>query len=78
MLLLPAGAFCERMRVAGVFRKLDKAAPTNLANADPDIMRRLAVYDPDNLYAIPYMFSTTGLGLQHRSSANSIRDNPAR
>jgi putrescine transport system substrate-binding protein len=25
-------------------------------------MRRLAVYDPDNLYAIPYMFSTTGLG----------------
>jgi putrescine transport system substrate-binding protein len=45
-----------------VYRKLDKAALPNLQNADPDIMRRLAVYDPDNLYAIPYMFSTTGLG----------------
>ena len=25
-------------------------------------MRRLAVYDPQNLYAIPYMFTTVGLG----------------
>ena len=60
--VLPTGAFFERMRLAGVYRKLDKAALPNLQNADPDIMRRLAVYDPDNLYAIPYMFSTTGLG----------------
>jgi putrescine transport system substrate-binding protein len=60
--VLPTGAFFERMRLAGVYRKLDKTALPNLANADPDIMRRLAVYDPGNLYAIPYMFSTTGLG----------------
>jgi putrescine transport system substrate-binding protein len=60
--VLPTGSFFERMRVAGVYRKLDKGALPNLANSDPDIMRRLAVYDPDNLYAIPYMFSTTGLG----------------
>jgi putrescine transport system substrate-binding protein len=60
--VLPTGAFFERMRVAGVFRKLDKAALPNLRNADPDILHRLAVYDPGNLYAIPYMFSTTGLG----------------
>ena len=60
--VLPTGSFFERMRVAGVYRKLDKGALPNLGNSDPDIMRRLAVYDPDNLYAIPYMFSTTGLG----------------
>jgi putrescine transport system substrate-binding protein len=60
--VLPTGAFFERMRLAGVYRKLDKAALPNLANADTDIMRRLAVYDPGNLYAIPYMFSSTGLG----------------
>jgi putrescine transport system substrate-binding protein len=60
--VLPTGSFFERMRVAGVYRKVDKGALPNLANSDPDIMRRLAVYDPDNLYAIPYMFSTTGLG----------------
>jgi putrescine transport system substrate-binding protein len=60
--VLPTGAFFERMRVAGVYRRLDKGVLPNLANSDPDIMRRLAVYDPENLYAIPYMYSTTGLG----------------
>jgi putrescine transport system substrate-binding protein len=60
--VLPTGAFFERQRAAGVYRKLDKSALPNLKNADPEIMRRLAVHDPDNLYAIPYMFTTTGLG----------------
>jgi len=60
--VLPTGAFFERQRQAGIYRKLDKAALPNLINADPDIMRRLAVYDPANLYAIPYMFTTVGLG----------------
>ena len=61
-IVLPTGAFFERQRQAGIYRKLDKTELPNLTNADPDIMRRLAVYDPDNLYAIPYMFTTTGLG----------------
>jgi putrescine transport system substrate-binding protein len=61
-IVLPTGAFFERQRQAGIYRKLDKTELPNLSNADPDIMRRLAVYDPDNLYAIPYMFTTTGLG----------------
>ena len=60
--VLPTGAFFERQRQAGVYRKLDKAELPNLINADPAIMRRLAVYDPGNLYAIPYMFTTVGLG----------------
>jgi putrescine transport system substrate-binding protein len=60
--VLPTGAFFERQRLAGVYRKLDKAELPNLVNADPDIMRRLGVYDPGNLYAIPYMFTTVGLG----------------
>jgi putrescine transport system substrate-binding protein len=60
--VLPTGAFFERQRQAGIYRKLDKTALPNLINADPDIMRRLAVYDPGNLYAVPYMFTTVGLG----------------
>jgi putrescine transport system substrate-binding protein len=61
-IVLPTGAFFERQRLAGIYRKLDKSALPNLANADPDIMRRLAVHDPDNQYAIPYMFTTVGIG----------------
>jgi putrescine transport system substrate-binding protein len=75
-IVLPTGAFFERQRQAGIYRKLDKTELPNLTNADPDIMRRLAVYDPDNLYAIPYMFTTTGLGYnvdQVRARLGAIR-----
>jgi putrescine transport system substrate-binding protein len=61
-IVLPTGYFFARQRSAGIFRKLDKAALSNLHNADPEILRMMAVYDPGNDYAIPYMFATTGLG----------------
>jgi putrescine transport system substrate-binding protein len=60
--VVPTENFFDRQMHAGVYRKLDKAALTNLGNADPEIMRRLAVHDPGNLYAVPYMWTTTGLG----------------
>jgi putrescine transport system substrate-binding protein len=58
----PTETFFDRQRNAGVYLKLDKAELPNLVNTDPDIMRRMAVHDPGNLYAVPYMWSTTGLG----------------
>lgn len=60
--VLPTENFFDRQLHAGVYRKLDKSALPNLVNADPDIMRRLAVHDPGNLYAVPYMWATAGLG----------------
>jgi putrescine transport system substrate-binding protein len=60
--VLPSEHFFDRQLRAGVYRKLDKTALPNLANADPEIMRRLAIHDPGNLYAVPYMWTTTGLG----------------
>jgi putrescine transport system substrate-binding protein len=61
-IVIPTGTFFERQIHAGVYRKIDKTAVPNLVNADPDIMRRLAVHDPGNVYGIPYMWTTTGLG----------------
>jgi putrescine transport system substrate-binding protein len=58
----PTETFFERQLKAGIYLKLDKAELPNLVNTDPEIMRRLAVHDPGNLYAVPYMWSTTGLG----------------
>jgi putrescine transport system substrate-binding protein len=60
--VIPSEQFFDRQLHAGVYRKLDKEALPNLANTDPEIMRRLAVHDPGNLYAVPYMWTTTGLG----------------
>src|SRR5262249_45959613 len=61
-LVVPTGYFLERQIKAGIFRKLDKAQLPNLAHVWDEIARRLAVYDPGNLYAVNYMWGTTGVG----------------
>jgi spermidine/putrescine-binding protein len=60
--VVPTDVFFDRQREAGVYRELDKGALPNLVNTDPQIMRQMAVHDPGNLHAVPYMWSTTGLG----------------
>jgi putrescine transport system substrate-binding protein len=61
-IVIPSENFFDGQLRAGVYRALDKQLLPNLANADPEIMRRMAIHDPGNLHAIPYMWSTTGLG----------------
>jgi len=58
----PTGNFFERQLRAGVYLKLDKSLLPNFSNVDPDILRWMAVHDPGNQYAVPYMWTTTGLG----------------
>src|ERR1700681_4718927 len=60
--VLPTENFFDRQLHAGIYRKLAKTALPNLINAYPDIMRGMAVHDPGNLYAVPYMWATAGLG----------------
>jgi putrescine transport system substrate-binding protein len=60
--VVPSAYFLERQIKAGVFQKLDKTKITNIANVWPDIVKRLAVYDPGNQYGVNYMWGTTGIG----------------
>jgi putrescine transport system substrate-binding protein len=57
-----ADAFFERQLHAGVYRKLDKTALPNSVNLDPEILQKLAVHDPGNSYAVPYLWTEAGLG----------------
>ena len=61
-IVVPTDFVFERLTKAGVFRKLDQAALPNRINLDPDIMQKLAIHDPGNLYGVPYLWFTTGLG----------------
>jgi putrescine transport system substrate-binding protein len=61
-IVVPTDFFFDRLLKAGVFRKLDKTALPNSVNLDPEIMQKLAVHDPGNLYSVPYLWFTTGLG----------------
>ena len=60
--VVPTGYFLQRQIAAGVFQKLDKSRLPNLVDAWPEIAGKLAFYDPDNQYAVNYMWGTTGIG----------------
>jgi putrescine transport system substrate-binding protein len=61
-LVVPTAYFLQRQITARVFQKLDKTRLPNLANAWPFVVQHLATYDPGNLYAVNYMWGTTGIG----------------
>jgi putrescine transport system substrate-binding protein len=44
-----------------LWRKLDKSRLRNLGNADPSILKALRRVDPENAYAIPWMWGTLGV-----------------
>jgi putrescine transport system substrate-binding protein len=60
--VVPTAYFLQRQITAKVFQKLDQSKLPNLANAWPEVTKRLAVYDPGNQYGANYMWGTTGIG----------------
>ncbi|MBN8211935.1 MAG: polyamine ABC transporter substrate-binding protein [Xanthomonadales bacterium] len=61
-IVVPTLNFLGRQIQAGVFQKLDKSKIPNIANLDPEMMKRIALQDPGNEYAVPYLWGTTGIG----------------
>ncbi len=61
-IVVPSASFLERQIKAGVFQKLDKSKLPNLVNADSEIATRVALHDPDNAFAVTYMWGTSGVG----------------
>lgn len=60
-LVVPSASFLERQISAGVFQPLDKSKLSNYKNLDPKLLQMIAKHDPDNKYAIPYLWATTGI-----------------
>jgi putrescine transport system substrate-binding protein len=60
--VVPSAYFLQRQVTANIFQKLDKSKLPNLANAWPEVTKRLATYDPGNNYGANYMWGTTGIG----------------
>ena len=75
-LVVPSANFLARQVQAGVFQKLDKSKLTNYGNLDPDMMKTLAKYDPDNAYAIPWEWGTTGIGYNVKKIKERMPDAP--
>ena len=60
--VVPSNHFLGRQIKAGAFQKLDRAQLPNWKNLDPVLMKRLQANDPDNQYAVPYLWGTNGIG----------------
>jgi putrescine transport system substrate-binding protein len=61
--VVPTGSFLQRQIQAGAFQKLDRSKLPNYGNLWDVISERVAKYDPDNQYAVNYMWGTTGIGV---------------
>ena len=60
--VVPTGVFIQRQIRSGAYLPLDKKQLPNLANLDPAIMARAALYDPGNAHGVVYMRGTVGIG----------------
>ena len=60
--VVPTMNFLGRQIQAGVFLPLDKSKIPNLAKVDPEMLKRIALQDPGNQFAVPYLWGTTGIG----------------
>ena len=61
-LVVPSNHNLPRYIAAGAIQPLDKARLPGLANLDPQVMARMAAFDPGAKYAVPYMQGTIGIG----------------
>lgn len=60
--VVPTLADAQRLIQAGIFQKIDKTKLENFGNLDKVILNQTAKYDPNNEYAIPYLWGTNGIG----------------
>jgi putrescine transport system substrate-binding protein len=70
--VVPTAYFLERQIKAGVFATLDRSKLPHLADAWPEIAKRLAVYDPDNAHAVNYLWGTTGVGYNVKAARERL------
>ncbi len=60
-LAMPSTYFVDKMRQEGMLHEIDKAKLPHYKNLDPRQLDK--PFDPDNRYSIPYLWGTTGIGL---------------
>ena len=71
-----ASPFLAQQIPAKLYRPVERDKLTNYKNLDPGLMRQLAKYDPDNRFAVPWMWGTTGIGYNSRSLLRAMPDAP--
>jgi len=61
--VVPSATFMARQIQAGVFMPLDKSKLPQAENLDAPMMEKLSSLDPENAHSVPYLWGTTGIGI---------------
>lgn len=59
----PSADYAGKWIQAGIFKPLDKSKLPNLANLNPEFLKKLETVDPGNKYLVPYMWGTMAFGI---------------
>lgn len=60
-IVVPSTYLVSKMRAESLLQKIDKAKLPNLKNLSPDLLDK--PYDPGNEYSVPYLWGSTGIGV---------------
>lgn len=74
-IVVPSNAFLAKQIKAGLYQPLDKAKLPNWKNLNPTLMKALEVNDPENKYAVPYMWGTIGIAYNVDKVKAALGDN---
>jgi putrescine transport system substrate-binding protein len=74
--VVPSASFLARQIKAGIYQKLDKSKLPNLKNLDPEITKKLQVFDPGNEHAVNYMWGTSGVAYNEEAIKAAMPDAP--
>ncbi|MGH6936786.1 MAG: extracellular solute-binding protein, partial [Methylocella sp.] len=75
--VIVSGSVLQRQIAAGLYQKLDKTKLPNSKNLWPEVMARLGTYDPDNQYAVNYMWFTAGIAYNVEMAEELVGDSAA-
>ena len=60
---------------AGVLQEIDPAQLSNYQHLDPELLAKLAINDPGNRHAVPYLWGTTAIGYDVDKVREVLGDN---
>ena len=68
--------FLARGIKGGLYQKIDKSKLKNLGNLDPQLLTRMAKFDPGNQYAIPWVSAIDGIAINVEAIKKAWPDAP--
>ncbi len=76
-IVIPTTNFLGRQIRADIFAKLDLSKLPNYKNLDTDLLKYLAIVDPNNAHGVPYLWGTNGIGINVKKVKAALGENVA-